>query len=295
MQYRGAHYGGKSRRPLSGRLMAVAVVLTVLVLVLIYLSLAPSFIEVSEKTLRAADLPKGLETLRVVYLTDIHDGAFFNSVKLENLVRQVNMLNADIVVMGGHYRENPASTIRFFESMPRINARYAVCAVLGSTDRPTDGNQMNRLLSAMHNKGVTPLINEVLPLRLGEGTVYIAGTDDVKTGQPNIPGVAAKVRREDYVIYVSHSPTVIPASLNATDANGKSNWYDLGLFGETHGGQIAFAGDLLKLSDVSDRYREGWRTENRIDLLISRGIGMEIVPIRLFCRPQMHLITLVND
>ena len=42
--------------------------------------------------------------------------------------------------------------------------------------------------------------------------------------------------------------------------------------------------------EVPDRYRSGWMKENRVDLLISRGVGTSVLPLRLFCFPQIHCI-----
>ena len=35
-------------------------------------------------------------------------------------------------------------------------------------------------------------------------------------------------------------------------------------------------------------YRSGWLKENRVDLLISKGVGTSVWPGRLFCFPQIH-------
>ena len=45
------------------------------------------------------------------------------------------------------------------------------------------------------------------------------------------------------------------------------------------------------LSELPQRYMSGWLEENRTTLLISRGVGTEKVPLRIFCRPQIHVIT----
>ena len=50
-------------------------------------------------------------------------------------------------------------------------------------------------------------------------------------------------------------------------------------------------GGLLRDDGVDDQYRSGWHKQNRIDLLISRGVGTSVLPMRLFCTPQIHLIT----
>ena len=75
------------------------------------------------------------------------------------------------------------------------------------------------------------------------------------------------------------------------DSSGNLSWFDLGLFGHTHGGQMKFFSGLLGIAeDVPDRYLSGWFTENRVDLLVSRGIGTSVFPARLLCPPQIHLI-----
>ena len=100
------------------------------------------------------------------------------------------------------------------------------------------------------------------------------------------------VSARDYVIFLSHNPTVIPDAQLASDSSGSLGWFDLGLFGHTHGGQMKIFGSMLDIAeDVPDRYRSGWLKENRVDLLISRGVGTLIYPGRLFCFPQIHYIT----
>ena len=88
-----------------------------------------------------------------------------------------------------------------------------------------------------------------------------------------------------------NSPAVIADALKAADRSGNQGWFDVGLFGHTHGGQIALLGTLLKDDGVPDEYTQGWFRYNRTDLLVSRGVGTSGVPLRLFCTPQIHLIT----
>ena len=119
----------------------------------------------------------------------------------------------------------------------------------------------------------------------------MVGADDYAKGYPKVAQIAQQVREKDFVIFAGHSPNLLPAMLDARDADGNTHWYDMALFGHTHGGQIAFIGNWLNISKVEDRYEEGWLVENRTNLLISRGVGTSILPIRLFNRPQIHLIT----
>ena len=238
------------------------------------------------------DLPKEIGTLRIVYLTDIHKGGLYTDTDLANLVTQVNSLRADIILLGGDYATDPESAVAFFKSCPSFHASYAVLGVLGDTDRSGGEVDLQSVRSAMVAAGITPLVNEVARVRIGgSASVYIAGLDDSTGGTPDAASVAKQVGQDDYVILLAHSPSVIPDALAATDKDGHKNWFDLGLFGHTHGGQLAIGGTLLVGGDVEDRYRGGWLQENRIDLLISRGVGTTGLPIRFLCKPQIHVIT----
>ncbi|MBQ2952649.1 MAG: metallophosphoesterase [Clostridia bacterium] len=290
--YRGRHAGAYVPRPSPMRhVVRIAVVLLMLGL-LAWPFVEPLFPEVEEVTLQPADFPEDISQLRVVYVSDIHAGPFFSQARVEDLVRRINRLNADIVLLGGDYAQDSASAVEFFRSLPAIHANYGVYAVTGNHDRTVPESNLALLREAMLQAGVTPLINEVASVRIGNASIWLAGVDDLSCGHPDVAGVASQVRKEDYVIFLCHSPAVIPDAVEARDANFQYGWFDLGLFGHTHGGQVDLFGGIVRDDSVPEAYREGWSRTSRADLLTSRGYGVSVLPIRLLCRPQIHLITL---
>ena len=164
---------------------------------------------------------------------------------------------------------------------------------MGECDRsPLEkGEEPSTLRNKMSKAGVTLLCNEVATLRIGTSDIYIAGIDDVSTEMDDAKSVAAQVNSKDFVIFLVHNPSVISSSLLLTDRNGRGNWFDLGLFGHTHGGQIPFLEEAFNFNGVPSRYESGLLLENRSWLLISRGVGTTGFPARLFCQPEIHLIT----
>ena len=292
--YQGRHV--RQNQPPRRRFGCLSRIITfaVLVFILAYPFLEPRMLETEVVSLSSADLPSDVRQLRIAYLTDIHAGFYFSQSRVESLIQRVNAMNADLVLFGGDYAVDSDSAIEFFRKLPRISARYGVYAVMGNHDRTVPESNLSALRSAMYNAGVTPLINEVASVRIGTRDIYIAGIDDVNNGWPDLKSVAAKVRQEDFVIFLCHSPEVIQDALTATDRNGRRNWFDLGLFGHTHGGQIAVLGQFLGISKVEERYEQGWLRENRIDMLVSRGVGTSVLPIRFLRRPQIHQITILS-
>lgn len=262
-----------------------------LIALLAYPFVEPYMLETEFVSLVSPNLPREIGQLRIVYLSDIHAGPFFSADRVQELISRINALNADLVLLGGDYAEDSDGAIEFFRNMPGIHARYGVFGVMGNHDRTLPEGNLSTLKSVMISAGVTPLVNMVTPVRIGTAQVWIAGTDDENNGWPDVAGVASQVRQDDYVIFMAHSPAAIAASQKVTDAQGHRNWFDLGLFGHTHGGQIALAGKWLGISKVEPRYEQGWITENRIDMLISRGVGTSVLPVRIGRRPQIHLIT----
>ena len=289
MAYRGRH----EHRSRFGCLARIITFL-VLVVMLIYPFAEPFMLEVENVTLTSGDLPADIGQLRIVYLSDIHQGAFFSQSRVDSLVKRINALNADLVLLGGDYAEDSDGAVAFFRSLPNIHARYGVYAIMGNHDRTVPESNLQTMQTVMIAKGITPVVNDVIPVRIGVSNIYIAGIDDVNTGWPDLSGVAARTRTEDYVIFLSHSPEVIPDAHKCADMNGRRGWFDLGLFGHTHGGQIALIGQYLGIAKVPAQYEQGWIVENRINMLISRGVGTSVLPVRIGRRPQIHVITVKN-
>lgn len=288
---RGRHAGAYDpSTSLARRTLRLLLVLVIL-FALAWPFVEPFLLQTEHTNLIAPDLPASIGQLRLVYASDIHKGGLYGEKRVASLVSHINACNADIVLFGGDYAVDIEGAIEFFQSLPRIHSRYGVYAVLGNHDRTVPESKLTTLRSAMQAAGVTPLVNTVSRVRIGLSDIYIAGIDDADNGHPDLKTVASQVRAEDYVIFLSHNPKVIPDALKMRDMNNREGWFDLGLFGHTHGGQVAFLGTLLKDDGVPDEYTQGWFRQNRIDMLVSRGVGTSGLPVRLFCLPQIHLIT----
>ena len=263
----------------------------ILLVLLVYPFVNPLFLQVDRVSLTSDNLPGDIGHLRIVYLTDIHYGFFFSSARVSNLVAAINELKPDLVLFGGDIGDNPDAAVSFFQRLPSLHARYAMLGVLGECDHGESGLEMTMVTDAMRNAGVIPLVNEVVPVRIGASVIYVAGLDDIRAGTPDLTALSAGTSAEDYVVFLCHNPSVIPESHRAADRSGRLGWYDLALFGHTHGGQIWGLSGLLDIAgDVDDRYLHGLFVENRSDILVSNGVGTSVLPVRVLCPPQIHCI-----
>ena len=265
-----------------------------IVLLVVYPLIEARILTTDKVLLRSENLPADANHLRIVYLSDIHWGFWYTDTNLGSLITKINSLRPDLVLFGGDYATDHESALRFFkvlQGMTKIHARYGIYGVPGEADCGEDAQDRVILSEAMTNAGITPLFNKSEMIKVGAGTICVAGLDDVTAGSPDLKSLVSSLSGADYVIFIAHNPSVITEAQQTRDASGSLSWFDLGLFGHTHGGQMKLFSGLLGITDdVPDRYISGWHTENRVNLLISRGVGTSVFPGRLFCPPQIHLI-----
>ncbi len=283
----------KPQRRRSGLRRAILIVIVLLIFA--YPFFEAFHLNVEEHTTSIQNLPSNLKNLKVVFLSDIHQNRWDSQQRTDRIIKIVNGLSADLVLLGGDYAMDAESAIRFFETLPLIQARLGVYGILGNNDRSESITELRDLTQAMFAAGVTPLVNEVVRIKVGQAELCLAGVDDINEGHPDVAGVAAQVRADDFVIFIGHSPDLLPDAVKAVDMDGKTHWFDLALFGHTHGGQITLFGKpLLAMFDPKSyfRYLSGWMTENRANILVSNGVGTVVVPMRLFAPAQIHLIRL---
>ena len=289
-------YEYRYRRPQRRRIRWRWILPVVALLALLsYPFIEPTRLNIEEHTVYVQNLPNNLKNLRIVYATDIHQSPWFSQERVNNLFSTLNGLSADLLLLGGDYAQDSDGAIEFFRTCPDLHARLGVYAVLGNHDRTEPENNLGTLTKTMQDRGITPLVNTVTRAKVGQSYVYIAGVDDFYNGFPEVTKVASQVYADDFVIFMGHTPDLMPDVLKARSIDNDNHWFDLALFGHTHGGQVNFFGysPFANLSpEVGSRYLSGWLEENRAAILVSNGVGTSVAPVRVFAPPQVHLITL---
>lgn len=288
----------RKKRGCLSRLIRKLVRFCVVLLLLCYPFIEPYLLRVEQKTLAFPELPQGFDGLRVAFLSDIHYGPFFSADRLDALVSRVNALRPDLVLLGGDYANDSDGAVAFFQMRPAFSARLGVYAVPGNHDRVMPESNRDLLEGAMSAAGIVPLFNRTVPLTLSSGeTIYLSGIDDYGNGHPDAAQAACSVRRDDFLIFLTHNPDAIPSFQEIPAQDGSTDWADLILCGHTHGGQVTLFGQkaLFSVTSYGERYRTGWKEENGAHILISNGVGTSVVPMRFFAPPQIHLLTLTRQ
>jgi hypothetical protein len=264
---------------------AMVLVLTVSALILPGLRLATSRrpARVTHITIPLPRLPKALDGLKIILISDTHLGPITLPVAWDRLL-PLRHLKADMVVFAGDLAtggsfEIPAATSLLDEMAPRATR----LAVLGNHDRWTNERLAVQELRA---HGFTTLVNESRRLRLRGAGIWMVGVNDLSTHADRLEQAFTDVPENAFVILLSHDPDIIAKPL--------ARRADLILSGHTHGGQVVLplVGPLACNSNRGPRYASGLFTFGSTKLFVTRGLGEVVVPFRICCDPEIAVLEL---
>ncbi|MBW9157272.1 metallophosphoesterase [Clostridium tagluense] len=235
-------------------------------------------------------IPKGFKKFKIIFISDIHYGKTFRSKRLISVVDRINKLEADIIIIGGDYLDISVKSKRDvsvyldkeFEILRNLKAKLGIYTVLGNHDYY---NRKDALLNEISSSSFKLLKNSTEFINFGEDSIKLVGVDDLFEGNPQI--TMLKENSNKFTIAICHNPDFFSDYKNLIN-------YDLALSGHTHGGQINFFG--LYAPYTSSKYGQKYikkivHEENR-DIVLTRGIGNGMLPIRFFAMPEILEINL---
>jgi predicted MPP superfamily phosphohydrolase len=229
------------------------------------------------------------QPVTVALLTDSHLSGPDNSPeRMTRIVRQVNQLKPDLILLGGDYIGDPKGSATYdaaasIAPFAGLRAPLGVLAVLGNHDAKRhakiNGKQWRQLFARL---GIPLLLNEAVR----RGPLVIGGLRDIYTSRPDIPGtLQAMEELGGAQVVLSHGPDVFPALPDRPL---------LTLVGHTHCGQVAlpFAGIVYVPSRFGTRYACGLYREGAKSMIVSAGVGTSGLPIRMLSPPDVWLVTI---
>jgi len=141
------------------------------------------------------------------------------------------------------------------------------------------------LAETFTRQGIPVLINRHLKLNHSPSPLWLVGVDDPYMGRDDLGQALEGVPDEAFKILLAHSPDIMEEA--------KKHRIDLVTAGHTHGGQVRLPGikTLVPASRLT-RFEMGLYREEDTALYVSRGVGKALLPFRLFCRPELAILTL---
>lgn len=247
------------------------------------------------ETHASEDLPVGLDGKTVAFLTDIHINRFWKDEALNHLIDRIGAMSPDLLLWGGDYAEGDAHARRLFTAAARLNPPLGMYGVIGNNDYESFDGKMNELIKLMKRSRIFPLINKSSARDVEGGRLIISGADEPKYGFPNSRMLRGQVKKGDFRILVCHSPQAVDIAVD-----GIAKKPDLVLCGHTHGGQVSCLGltiysfgyERRRHKDNKYFFVRGVRQIDGMRIIVSNGVGMSTLPLRIGTKSELHLIRL---
>lgn len=274
------------------RRMFVLIIAAALVLaLLIWLLWANSSPAATQVTVASGALPEAFEGFKIAHVSDLHNAVFGR--KNEKLLSLIRAAKPDIIAITGDLIDSRHtdidSALAFVEAAAEIAPVYYVT---GNHESRLDFDEIEpRLIAA----GARVLRNEAEDIGRGGERIRLAGIDDpsfIRTGGTAEERAAAELEQlgdggGTFTVLLAHRPELVEVYAE----------YGAGLVlsGHAHGGQVRLpllGGLYAPGQGLLPEYDSGLYSLGETQMVVSRGLGNSVAPLRVNNRPELVIVTL---
>src|SRR5438067_6038236 len=235
-------------------------------------------------------LPSDLHGLTITQISDMHVGRFTSGRVLRDVVRIVNELRADLVLLTGDLINDALIDLNHGLDLVRsMQARYGVYLIEGNHDLIENGPEFERRVK---DSGIPFLLDESIVIKIRGAPLQLLGLSWTRARENRDAAIAAAVSHllkqrqpESFPILLAHHPHAFDAAAAAS--------VPLTLAGHTHGGQLML-NEQYGFGPGLFRYWSGLYTKGASKLVVSNGVG-NWFPLRVRAPAELLHLTLLRS
>lgn len=269
------------------------VILIVSVVLLVGLSVwtiwGNTALEINEYTIMSDKLPEAFLGFRIAQVSDLHNAEFGEGNK--KLIELLSQTDPGIIVITGDLIDSRHTDIEIALNFVRQAIKIApVYYVTGNHEARV--REYTELKTGLADAGVIVLENQQVQITREGESITLIGIDDPSFQEDYLFGDAASVsasalselqnESDSYTILLAHRPELFDTYVDAG--------VNLVFSGHAHGGQfrLPFIGGLVAPNQgFFPEYDAGLFFEGVTTMIVSRGVGNSIIPLRFNNRPEI--------
>ena len=250
---------------------------------------ANTALEVNEYEIVNDRIPQGFDGFRIAQISDLHNAEF--GERNEKLIQLLSQTDPDIIVITGDLIDFRHTDIEIALDFARQAVKLApVYYVSGNHEARV--REYEDLKMGLAEAGVVILENQKARITREGENITLMGIDDPSFLEDYLFGDSESVARQaienlqnesdGYTVLLSHRPELFNLYVDTG--------MDLVFSGHAHGGQIRlpFIGGLVAPNQgFFPEYDAGLFSEGSTTMIVSRGVGNSIIPIRFNNRPEI--------
>lgn len=235
-------------------------------------------VAIKRVTVPVPGLPRALDGLRIVQITDVHIGPTLRGSWLRRVVDTINGLRPDLIAITGDLVDGPVAALRpHVAPLSELKSRHGTFFVTGNHEYYAGANEW---IAELRRLGLQVLRNERVSVvhdaaAAAEGSLDIAGVDDFHSHSfpghgPDLARAVEGRQKNRPLVLLAHQPAQIHEAVE--------HGVTLQLSGHTHGGQLWPWGFFVRLQQP---FIAGLHRIGQTFLYVSCGTGYWGPPMRL--------------
>ena len=253
-------------------------------------------LEVNEYEIVSDRIPQSFEGFRIAQVSDLHNSEFGEGN--ENLIELLSQTEPDIIVLTGDLIDSRQTDVEIALAFAREAMKIAPVYYVSGNHEARAG-EYRALKAGLLDAGVFVLENQKVQITREGENITLMGIDDPSFREDYLLGDSESVARQaiedlqnesdGYSILLSHRPELFDLYVDTG--------MDLVFSGHAHGGQfrLPFIGGLVAPNQgFFPEYDAGLFSEVNTIMIVSRGVGNSIIPVRFNNRPEIIVVTLSN-
>lgn len=239
-------------------------------------------------------IPEAFDAYKIVQISDLHDAQIGENN--EKLIAMTAEAEPDCIVLTGDFvdssRFHPELSLSVAESLVKIAPVYYVS---GNHEAILPDEDYQALTDELRGLGVCVLEDESAELTRDGQSIRLIGLTDIGFHPGTLEekkdalrtALSALLPEDEFSVTLAHRPELMDVY---TECGAP-----LVLSGHAHGGQIrlpGIGGLIAPGQGLFPKYTDGKYEESGTTMVVSRGIGNSVLPLRVNDRPQIVVVQL---
>lgn len=247
-------------------------------------------VHINEITIKNELLPDDFAGYKIVQVSDLHNAKFGDGNN--DLLSAIKDASPDIIVITGDIVDSRKTDVQIARDFANNASEIApVYYVTGNHEARVD--KKDEIDSTELDENVTVLHNKDILLENGDSVIQLIGVDDpdykaVKDSTEYMNKRLEKYCDNEYFkILLSHRPELFEVYVE--------NNMNIVFSGHAHGGQVRLpfiGGIIAPHQGLFPEYDAGVFTADNTNMVVSRGLGDSIIPLRINNPPELVVVTL---
>ncbi len=276
----------KSRNTKKQKYIKLAITLSIVIVIILFCNFQNKHLETTHYTYAAEQLGADLEGYRIVQISDLHNAKFGKNN--QKLVGRIRECEPDMIVLTGDLVDsnhtNVDRAVQFVDEIVKICPVYYVT---GNHEYWLEKSEYDELMDGLIGAGVVILDDQVVEISRGDAKFRLVGLDDKSLADGTLEALLSD--EKEFTVVLAHEPQYL--------ARYASSGVDLVLSGHAHGGQfrLPFVGGIVAPDQgFFPEYTAGEYYMDGTEMIVSRGLGNSVIPVRLFNYPEIVCVELVG-